>query len=84
MTFNLESLMIIICDSIETSKSNLGLRKHAENTFKVSMRSRGKIDVSKICSEFGGGGHRNASGCMVSGFFEDVVDKIVRAVSFEL
>ena len=70
--------------NVEGTEVGISLCQHAENTFKVSMRSRGKIDVSKICSEFGGGGHRNASGCMVSGFFEDVVDKIVRAVSFEL
>ena len=48
------------------------------------MRSRGDVDVSRICAEFGGGGHKKASGCMVSGFFEDVVDKVIRTISFEL
>lgn len=29
---------------------------------RASMRSRGKVDVQKICQEFGGGGHRLAAG----------------------
>ncbi|MEI9998262.1 MAG: bifunctional oligoribonuclease/PAP phosphatase NrnA [Verrucomicrobiota bacterium] len=29
---------------------------------RVSMRSRGTVDVNKICHEFGGGGHRLAAG----------------------
>lgn len=34
-----------------------------ENLFNVSMRSMGRIDVSEICSRFGGGGHKRAAGC---------------------
>jgi len=29
---------------------------------RASMRSRGKVDVQRICAEFGGGGHRLAAG----------------------
>ena len=38
-------------------------------TSRVSLRSKGKIDVSKIAGEFGGGGHFNAAGCTL-----DMVD----------
>ena len=31
--------------------------------FRVSMRSRGEVDVAKICARFGGGGHVRAAGC---------------------
>jgi phosphoesterase RecJ-like protein len=34
---------------------------------KVSMRSRGAVDVSSVAAQFGGGGHRNAAGCRVDG-----------------
>ena len=41
--------------------------------FWVSMRSLDdKEDVSQICKEFGGGGHRNAAGCTVKGRLRDV------------
>lgn len=41
--------------------------------FWISMRSiNEKQDVSQICKEFGGGGHRNASGCTVKGKLRDI------------
>ena len=38
-----------------------------EGFYKVSMRSKDYIDVSRICSEFGGGGHVRAAGCSIKG-----------------
>lgn len=70
--------------NIQGTEVGVALCQHSENSYKISMRSRGKVDVSRICASFGGGGHRNASGCMVSGFLEDVIDKVVREISFEL
>jgi phosphoesterase RecJ-like protein len=40
--------------------------------WRVSMRSKGEIDVNAIAAEFGGGGHKNASGCSATGRFEDL------------
>ena len=51
-----------------------------ENTFKISYRSKGKVNVNQVAATFGGGGHILASGCMLNGFFEDVLDKIVFTV----
>lgn len=34
----------------------------ADGTYKVSLRSRGRIDVGALCHELGGGGHRFAAG----------------------
>ena len=54
------------------------------NQFKVSIRSKGKIDVSKIAGLFNGGGHRNAAGCTVEGTLEEVKQKMISAVSREV
>ena len=35
--------------------------------WRVSMRSKGDIDINAIAKEFGGGGHKNASGCSARG-----------------
>jgi phosphoesterase RecJ-like protein len=35
--------------------------------YRVSMRSKGDIDIGAVAKEFGGGGHKNAAGCTVSG-----------------
>ena len=54
------------------------------NAYKISLRSKGKVNVNEVASSFGGGGHILASGCMIFGFYEDVKDKIIRAVSLAL
>jgi len=48
---------------------------------RVNFRSQGKIDVNKIANLFGGGGHKNASGCTIKGLTlrearRKVLDKI--------
>jgi phosphoesterase RecJ-like protein len=35
--------------------------------YRVSMRSKGDIDIGAVAKEFGGGGHKNAAGCTVEG-----------------
>ncbi len=52
------------------------LLETADNRFKISLRSKGAADVNAIASVYGGGGHILASGCMISGCLEEVVDKL--------
>ena len=40
--------------------------------WRVSMRSKGTIDVNAVAKQFGGGGHKNASGCSAHGSLEAV------------
>lgn len=44
--------------------------------YKVSLRSKGKVDVAKIAVFFGGGGHVRAAGCTMKGTFHDVVNNL--------
>ena len=55
----------------------------AKNKYKISFRSK-SADVNAVASSFGGGGHILASGCQISGEYEEVVDKLTFAVSREL
>lgn len=50
------------------------------NKYKVSLRSKTNLDVSKICAEFGGGGHRAAAACVISGSYEDVLQRVISKV----
>jgi phosphoesterase RecJ-like protein len=36
-------------------------------SWRVSMRSKGRVNINAVAKEFGGGGHKNASGCSASG-----------------
>ncbi len=55
-----------------------------EQNFKVSIRTGEDVDSSKIALMFGGGGHKNAAGFRVNGYYEDVVEKILKAVRDEI
>jgi phosphoesterase RecJ-like protein len=44
--------------------------------YKVSLRSCKYIDVAKVASYFGGGGHIRAAGCTMNGTFYDVINNI--------
>ena len=43
------------------------IREREDGTQKVSLRSRGEVDVEKIARHHGGGGHRNAAGYSLEG-----------------
>lgn len=55
---------INICMSIKSVKIALKFLEVKEG-FKVSLRSKGKIPVHYLASEFGGGGHQNAAGIRI-------------------
>jgi phosphoesterase RecJ-like protein len=41
--------------------------------WRVSMRSKGTVDINAVAKEFGGGGHKNASGCSATGELPDLM-----------
>jgi phosphoesterase RecJ-like protein len=51
---------------------------HAE--YRVSLRSKGAIDVGEVAKRFGGGGHKNASGCTVEGALPEVRAQVIPLV----
>ncbi len=48
-------------------KVSVLLKEIEPGKYRVSMRSKGEINVAVIASEHGGGGHRNAAGCTIEG-----------------
>lgn len=52
--------------------------------WRVSFRSRGRVDVSKVAQQFGGGGHKNAAGCTVDGSEAEVRARIAAAIDAQL
>lgn len=56
------------------------LREGTENRVFASLRSKGRIDVAAIAERLGGGGHTNASGCVLAGPLGRAREEIVEAL----
>ena len=56
--------------------------KHVQgDEYRVSMRSKGAIDVNAVANAFGGGGHKNAAGCTAVGRIDALRQLFVEKVS---
>jgi len=55
-------------------------REMAGSRYRVSLRSKGRIDVSRIAQSFGGGGHVCASGHAIDGPLEAACDRVLAAL----
>jgi phosphoesterase RecJ-like protein len=53
------------------------LKRQNGNVFRVSLRSKGAVDVRAVAETWDGGGHQNAAGCTVTGSTTEVRDAIV-------
>ena len=51
---------------------------------KVSFRSRARVDVARLAEQFGGGGHRLASGAILETTLDDARSRVLAAVAAAL
>ena len=65
---------------IEGVMVGITLREKNNGKFKVSVRTTDEIDASNICANFGGGGHKAAAGCMITGTLNESIEQIVTVV----
>lgn len=56
------------------------LRERSDGKTKVSLRSRGDVDVEKVARAHGGGGHKNAAGFELDGSPADSRGQVVEAL----
>ena len=57
------------------------IKQQRDGRFKVSLRSRGNHDLATLASEFGGGGHRLASGYTSKVGLEETVEQLVERLT---
>ena len=60
------------------------LYEQEPNVYKVSLRSKEKVDVSRVAAYFGGGGHVKAAGCTMPGTVHDVINNLARQIAPQL
>jgi phosphoesterase RecJ-like protein len=57
------------------------MREVQPNAYRVSLRSKGDINVARVAEQFGGGGHKNAAGCRVEGDWDTREREIISALT---
>lgn len=59
-------------------------KQEAGDQYRVSLRSKGNVDIGAVAKAFGGGGHMNAAGCTATGAIEALrttfVERMERAI----
>jgi phosphoesterase RecJ-like protein len=53
-------------------------------TYKVSLRSKGAVDVCRVAQAFNGGGHIKASGASFKGTIDGAIESVVEAIALQL
>jgi phosphoesterase RecJ-like protein len=56
-------------------------RQTAAAQYKISLRSKGRVDLSGLAQALGGGGHKNAAGCTLDGTLDETRKRVLDAVS---
>ncbi|WP_040196434.1 DHH family phosphoesterase [Candidatus Soleaferrea massiliensis] len=64
---------------IEGVELGLLIKEKPGEGYKISVRTGAGIDASKLCSQFGGGGHARAAGCTINKDFESVKQDLLKA-----
>ncbi len=54
------------------------LRELPNHQLRLSLRSKGALNVAKVAERFGGGGHEHASGCTIEGPLFAAIDSILK------
>lgn len=82
---HLETL-IDVARSVEGVDVAVAIRQPGpDKTFRVSTRSSSAVDVSVVCSYFGGGGHIRAAGCtIVADSIQHVADLVITEIEKQL
>jgi phosphoesterase RecJ-like protein len=70
--------------SIGDAEVAVFFRELPDGRFRVSLRSKGRMDVSQIAEEFGGGGHACASGLSVEGPLHAAVERVLGRIRKKL
>ena len=70
--------------SVQMVEVAILFRELSPGKYRVSLRSKGKVDVAKIAGVFRGGGHPNAAGCTVEGTCAEVKAKVLEQVRASL
>lgn len=66
--------------NLEGVEAAVLVKDRDENSKRVSLRTKDVIDVSEVAQEFGGGGHKSAAACVISGNIEENLKNLIDTI----
>lgn len=70
--------------NVNTLQAAALFREDAKNEYKLSLRSKGRIEVLGVAEAFQGGGHMFAAGAYIRGNYADIKEKVVQLLIHRL
>jgi phosphoesterase RecJ-like protein len=72
--------LIEVLRSVESAQVVMIAKEQSDGVWKVSLRSRGDVDVGRIARELGGGGHSFLAGLVSEWDLAELVDRVSAAI----
>lgn len=70
--------------NLEGVEAAILIKDYDSTKRRASLRTKDVIDVSEVAKEFGGGGHKAAAACLLSGNIEEKTDKLISVMCDKL
>ncbi len=70
----------VISRSVQGVLVGVSIKQTEDDTYKISLRTYEPLNASEICKSLGGGGHKGAAGCTLTGKLSVVKAQILAAV----
>ena len=66
--------------TVKEIQASVFFKQEKGDEYRVSIRSKGDIDIGAVAKEYGGGGHKNAAGCTVTGVLDELRTALVAKI----
>ena len=69
---------------VEGQDCSVTMKELENGDWKISVRTGPRVNATKVCEKFGGGGHRAASGCVIKGMTQEAAKNAIVAACIEV
>ncbi|MEX0658237.1 MAG: bifunctional oligoribonuclease/PAP phosphatase NrnA [Egibacteraceae bacterium] len=72
--------LIDVLRAVEAAECVCVVKEQPDGTWKLSLRSKGGVNVGRVAESLGGGGHAFAAGATTTGTLDEVIDRVRAAL----
>ena len=69
---------------VEGQDCSVTMKEMENGDWKISVRTGARVNATKVCETFGGGGHKAASGCVIRGMTQEQAKQAIVAACIEV